>query len=318
MDGLGTIVNVLAIIVAGGVGVTFSGKLKVRYQEILLQVVGIGALLLGIRGMWTSVFVMEGKRIEIEGTLLILFALVIGTVFGEAFRLDRVLDKLGHIFRRIAEKEDSSSKSKKAPASQRSSSKKATIRRAQEAERNARGKGDKKKTAPPSESTKKPGRFSLARLAELPTYELPNPRSGNLFVDGFVIATLICAFNALGFSGAYADGMTGDSKTIFIKTAIDAVLVFALAMVYGAGPAFASFSVLIVEGAVTLTAILAGQFLTEALLGQLGFIGSLMTFGVGIMLCFGKRWRVVNLMPALLIPPIYDLVIILIERLAGK
>ncbi len=317
MDGLGTIVNFLAIIVAGGVGVTFCGKLKIRYQEILLQVVGIAALLLGIRGMWTSIFVMDGKRIEIDGTLLIIFALVIGTIFGEAFRLDRGLDKLGHLFRRFAEKENESDP-KKAKSGKGGASRRESIRRAQEAEQNARGKRGKSKKAPVPETPKKVGRFSLARLAELPTYDLPDPRSGSLFVDGFVIATLICAFNGMGFAGAYADGMTGDAKTIFIKTAIDAVLVFALAMVYGAGPAFASISVLIVEGIVTLTAIFAGQFLTDALLGQLGFIGSLMTLGVGIMLCFGKRWRVVNLMPALLIPPIYELVIILVERFIEK
>ncbi len=105
MKVLGLIVHVLSIIVAGSIGAMLRGKLRIGYQDILQQVVGIGVLLIGFAGAFDSFFVLQDGQIETTGTLLVLFSLIVGTVFGEAFDVEKALTRLGGCFRRIGEKE---------------------------------------------------------------------------------------------------------------------------------------------------------------------------------------------------------------------
>ncbi len=321
MKVLGTIINILAIMVAGGFGMTFRGKLKVEYQKILLQIVGLSAILLGFRGAWDGLLVIDDTHLEVEGTLLILFSLVIGLLLGIAFRLDVILDKLGEFFRHFMEKDEPShsKKSKSSSDSKRPVSSKEhrdAIRMAKTA-----GKG---KTVPSSakasaaEPSHKDGKKKRVRLSELPTYDLDTTRSGHLFTDGFVIATLICAFNGMAFSGACDNAVRGDMKMLLIKAVIDAIMIFALVTVYGSGPIFAAVPVLAVQGIITFVGMFAAELLSDTLIRQLAFMGSLMTIGAGINLCFDKQCKVARLIPSLLISPIYGLIMIIVERLADQ
>ncbi len=314
MSGLGTVVNVLAIIVAGGIGVMFRGKLKVPYQRLLLQAIGLFAVLLGVRGLWDSLFVMGESQLETTGTLLILFALPVGWLFGEVFRLDRAIDRLGECFRRFSEKTGQAkpqdgSKDKPAP---HTADRRAAIKSAKAA---AAGK-------PIDQLPKHTSDFDTAgkkrRLSDLPTYDLPNPRSGSLFADGFALATLLCAISAMGLRGAVTDGLHGDPKELFIKAIIDAVLVFALAAVYGSGATFGAVSVLVAEGLMTLLSLTVGDLLTPTLISHLCIVAAIITLGTGIGLCLGKRWKVINLLPAILISPLFGLIMMLIEKSAEK
>ena len=316
MNGLGTIVNVLAIIVAGGIGAMLRGKLKVQFQEILLQVVGLFVLGMGIFGVWDSFFVMDGKELETTGTLLVLFALPVGALFGEAFQIDRAVDKLGHALRRISEKESEKGGTQKAGA-QKSTAKGPVDRK--NAIRNAKAAAAGKPITVDGDGGGAVRRrvTIFKRIAGSPTYELPNLRTGHLFVDGFSLAAVICAFSHLAFTGAIADGLQGDTKTLFTKAAVDAVLIFALAMVYGSGVTYAAVPVLVVEGIMTIIAMLWDDLLTQTLTSQLALIASIITLGVGFNLCFGKKWKVINLAPALLISPIYGLVMMLVEKIEG-
>ncbi len=338
MNGLGTIVNVLAIIIAGGIGVSFRGKLKVPYQRLILQAVGAVVLLLGVKGLIEAWFVIDGTQTEITGTLLVLFALLVGGVFGEAFRLDRLLDKLGEGLRRRFEKdgsEDSHTSGAKAtdgktvdgktvggksagtkkgtPPMSNKAAKKEAVRMAKAA---AAGKAPTpaKTDVPVAESSK----GTHARLSELPTYDLPDLRTGHLFGDGFAIASVICAMGTLSVTGAIEDGLYAETEILFAKAIIDALIIFALSTVYGAGPSFAALPMLIVQGIFTLVAVLWYDLLTPTLIDQLTVIASVISIGMGVNLCFGKRWRVINLLPSFLISPIYGLAILAVEKAVEK
>ena len=50
MIGLGTIINVAAIIVGGLIGLIFSRVISARYQETLMQANGVCVLFVGISG----------------------------------------------------------------------------------------------------------------------------------------------------------------------------------------------------------------------------------------------------------------------------
>ena len=57
--GLGTIINVLAIIVAGFLGLIVRGGLKERYQESLLQAIAACVMFVGIAGALSKMFVIK-------------------------------------------------------------------------------------------------------------------------------------------------------------------------------------------------------------------------------------------------------------------
>ena len=62
MIGLGTLINVGAIIIGGLLGLFLGRNVKVRYQDILMIAVGICVLMLGIGGTMSRCF-----RLRMEG-----------------------------------------------------------------------------------------------------------------------------------------------------------------------------------------------------------------------------------------------------------
>ena len=50
MIGLGTIINVAAILAGGLIGLVFSKAISARYQETLMQAIGVCVVFVGIGG----------------------------------------------------------------------------------------------------------------------------------------------------------------------------------------------------------------------------------------------------------------------------
>ena len=50
MFGLGTIVNTIAVVAGGIIGLLFKNGLKNRYQETIMQGIGLAVLFVGISG----------------------------------------------------------------------------------------------------------------------------------------------------------------------------------------------------------------------------------------------------------------------------
>ena len=77
----------------------------------------------------------------------------------------------------------------------------------------------------------------------------------------------------------------------------------------GIGVMCSAVPMFLYQGAFTLFAGLVEPYLYTLgdgnLVGNLSLVGSVLIFGVGVNLAFGKRLRVGNMLPALLIPVIY-------------
>ena len=72
MIGLGTIINVGAIIV-GGIGGLFLGRsVKVRYQDILMISVGICVMMLGIGGTMEKMLSIENGALTSGGSMMMM------------------------------------------------------------------------------------------------------------------------------------------------------------------------------------------------------------------------------------------------------
>lgn len=127
------------------------------------------------------------------------------------------------------------------------------------------------------------------------------------FVEGFVTSTLVICIGAMAIVGSIRDGLIGDYTMLFTKALLDFIIVMVFASSLGIGVMFSSIPLLIYQGTITLCAALISGYMDTTLISYLSCIGSVLIFCVGINLLFGKRIRVGNLLPAILIPVIYSI-----------
>lgn len=118
------------------------------------------------------------------------------------------------------------------------------------------------------------------------------------FVNGFVTASLTVCIGAMAIMGSIQDGISGDWSTLGTKSILDLIIIMAMTCSMGKGCAFSAIPVLIWEGGLTLLASAIKPIMTEAAMGYLSLVGSVLIFCVGLNLVWGKKIRVANLLPA--------------------
>ncbi|HOI85166.1 MAG TPA: DUF554 domain-containing protein [Acholeplasmataceae bacterium] len=128
---------------------------------------------------------------------------------------------------------------------------------------------------------------------------------------GFIAATLIFCVGAMAIVGSIQDGIYGDMTTLLIKSALDFVTAMILASVLGIGVIFSAISVLIYQGAITILAMFGADLMTPEIIRSLSMIGNILLIGIGINFMELKRIKVANMLPALLVPIIYHVILIL-------
>ena len=95
MIGLGTIVNVLAIIVGGLSGVVFGRFLRERHQETLCRTCGICVLFLGISGAMEGMLSIEGTSVVSGKSMIVIASLAIGALIGELLNMELWFEQFG-------------------------------------------------------------------------------------------------------------------------------------------------------------------------------------------------------------------------------
>ena len=88
MAGLGTLINALAIIAGGIIGMVFGKKIPERMQETLLKVNGTAVLFIGIGGVMSKMLTIKDGVVNTQGSMMMIGSLAIGTVAGELLDLD--------------------------------------------------------------------------------------------------------------------------------------------------------------------------------------------------------------------------------------
>lgn len=130
-------------------------------------------------------------------------------------------------------------------------------------------------------------------------------RTGNAkdqnFVNAFVTASLTVCIGAMAVIGSIQDGMYGDHSILISKALMDFIIILVMSASMGKGCAFSAVPVLLLQGGMTLLARVLQPFMTDAAMASLSCVGSVLIFCVGVNLLLGKRIRVANLLPALLV-----------------
>jgi len=243
MTGLGTIVNMLLVLLGSTIGILIKGGLKAKYQETIMNGLGLAVIFIGISGALQGLFIVEGSGLETTNTMLMIISLALGGFIGEWIDIEARLDRLG-------------------------------------------------------ESLKK-------------TFKVKGEQ-GNSFVEGFVNSSLLFCVGAMAIIGSLQDGLSGDPSMLIAKGVLDGVAAIFFASTLGIGVFFSVIPMAIYQGGITLLATFVEPFLSERLISNISFIGSILILGIGINMIFGKKIKVGNLLPAVLIPILYEIIMNLI------
>lgn len=235
--GTGTIVNVLAVIIGSFIGMVFNGGLKKRFQNILIQALGLSTMFIGISGTLKGMFVIHKSAIETTGTMMMIISLVIGSFIGEAMDIENKIEAFGELLKE---------------------------------------------------------KFSTGNDSK--------------FVEGFVSATLVICVGAMAIVGSLQDGLTGDASMLYTKAILDGIVVMVFASALGKGVIFSAIPLGIFQGSITICAHFIQPILSQQMIQNLSFVGSVLIFGIGINLSFGEKFKIANMLPALLIVVVYSLI----------
>lgn len=121
------------------------------------------------------------------------------------------------------------------------------------------------------------------------------------FVDGFVTASLTVCIGAMAIVGAIQDGLMGDYSTLTTKGILDFIIIAVMTCSFGKGCAFSAIPVALWQGSITFLAGFVKPIMTEAALSNLSLVGSILIFMVGVNLVWGKKLRVANFLPSIII-----------------
>lgn len=95
MAGLGTIINVAAIIIGGLGGLVFGKLLTDRFQDTLIRALGVCTMFIGISGTMEKMLTISDGALTGGGSMMVIVSMTVGTVLGELLNLDDKLEKFG-------------------------------------------------------------------------------------------------------------------------------------------------------------------------------------------------------------------------------
>lgn len=130
-------------------------------------------------------------------------------------------------------------------------------------------------------------------------------RTGNSgdakFVEGFVTASLTVCIGAMAVVGSIQDGISGDYSILAAKAVLDFIIILVMTASMGKGCLFSAVPVALFQGLVTILARVIAPLMTPAALDNLSLTGSMLIFCVGVNLIWGKKIKVANMLPTLIV-----------------
>jgi len=134
-------------------------------------------------------------------------------------------------------------------------------------------------------------------------------RNDDQFVEGFITTSLLFCVGAMAIVGSLEDGLNANASILYAKSIMDGIAALIFAASLGRGVLFSIIPVAIYQGGITLLARLIEPYLNDVVISQMSFVGSILIFSIGINLIFGKKIKIGNLLPAIVIPIIVQIFI---------
>jgi uncharacterized membrane protein YqgA involved in biofilm formation len=134
----------------------------------------------------------------------------------------------------------------------------------------------------------------------------------NLFVQGFMTASVLYCTGPMAILGSISDGLTGDFQMLAIKSVLDGLTAMAFASTMGVGVLFSALMVLLYQGGITLAAKVLGHGFDPSITNEMTAVGGIILTGIAVSSLLNlKKIRTGNMLPGLVIAV---LVVLLLTR----
>ena len=100
MFGLGTLINTGAVIAGGLIGMTLKKGIPENCREVLMEACGVSTIFIGIGGVLSKMLVIHNGTLETQGTMLLIFSLIFGSLAGSLFNIEMKLEEFGEFLKK--------------------------------------------------------------------------------------------------------------------------------------------------------------------------------------------------------------------------
>lgn len=122
------------------------------------------------------------------------------------------------------------------------------------------------------------------------------------FVQGFLSAVLLFCVGTMAILGSLESGLQNEHTTLFAKSVMDTISACIFASTLGLGVLFSAIPLFLYQGTITLLASVIGPYLTDAVIGEMNTVGSLLLLGLSLDLLGIKHLKLMNYLPAIFLP----------------
>lgn len=137
--------------------------------------------------------------------------------------------------------------------------------------------------------------------------KLTNKFSSSNLGQGLATGILLFCIGTLSILGPMESAFHGDNTYLFTNAALDFVTSMVLASTYGIGMAITAGVLFVWQGSIYLGAGLLSGFLTPELLTEISIVGGFLIASSGLSILKIKDCKALNMLPALLVPPVWFL-----------
>lgn len=126
--------------------------------------------------------------------------------------------------------------------------------------------------------------------------------------QGLATGILMYCIGTLSILGPVMAAVNGDYTYLFTNATLDFVTSMVLASTYGIGMTLAAPVLLCWQGSIYFVAkYFSASFFSESLLAELSVVGGIMIFSSGLGILNIKDCKTLNMLPSLLVPPLFFL-----------
>ena len=133
------------------------------------------------------------------------------------------------------------------------------------------------------------------------------------FVNGFLSGVLLFCVGSMTIMGALQSGLENQHTIYYTKSVLDGFSSCMFAMGGGIGVGFAAIAVLLYQGALVALASLLTPVMTPAIVAVSSAVGSLSLLGLGLNMLGITKLKVANFLPAMFVPIVYQIFVVLLH-----
>jgi len=123
--------------------------------------------------------------------------------------------------------------------------------------------------------------------------------------EGLATAILLFCIGSLSILGPIEAALHGNYTYLLTNGMLDGITSIVLASTFGAGIAASALVLVAWQGSIYLLAQFASGSLQPDLLNEITIIGGILIFSSGLSILGIKKFKSMNLLPALLVPPVF-------------